>query len=463
AATGPGATTATASVPPSAPGPDTAPAAPAPAPLSRRGLLLRGGGIALGLAAAGAGVAYLTGGPERGPVRWSHELADVDVRNSDGPDLVVAGGRVHVGSGDYYRKPAAVHTFDLATGTRLWTHAFRQKWSRDTHFTVVGDTLLALTQHPDYPGGAVESMDAATGKRLWGNQSTESGEMRLDIHRPSGLLIHRSDNILAAKDARTGDSAWVNGDLAPTASSISWTVAGDLLLCSGGNAVHGRTGKVAWTRPDFSPLGDTAHTVGRTLLCYEKGTKEPVDLVGRSVDTGKVTWRSPFRSTKPDEFTVGAHQPLGELVSGASVLLPLPAGSRRRPTALNVHTGAPAWTYDRTYEEAGLADRASTGIPGGAFLLATADGPVCVDAADGAERWDAGGGSARPAGPYVQLTEMGTERLFQEWTRLRIVDARRGRTLWSGQFDGMTTRTPAASGKTAVVLDSGGTVYALRV
>ncbi|WP_372348196.1 PQQ-binding-like beta-propeller repeat protein [Streptomyces sp. KL116D] len=430
--------------------------------LSRRDLLVRGAGVTAVAVAGGAAAVYLTGGPGRDPVAWSQKIADVDVINSDSAGVVLADGRCHVAAGHYYKPTAALHTFDLATGKPLWKVSLGAAWARATRFAVVGGTLVAFTQDGDGDRGRLRAFDAATGKRRW-QRSVPNDRDALTVHRPGGLLIGDEDGRVSATDPRTGDERWAFDVSSPY--STSWILGGDLLLCSGGIAVAGSTGKKRWTRPDFSPYGDQALPMGDGLLCYEKGRTVPVDLVLRDAGTGKVRWRTPFQRTRPDEHVVGNIQPLEELVSDTTVFLPLPAGSRRKPTALDGLTGKPLWTYDRTYEELALRERATTAVAGG-FVLPTKDGPVCLAAADGKERWRAGTEDAQrisPVGKYVVLSGSKQARLFQRWSGVRIVGAERGRTLWAGDFDGSAIGDPAASGTTVVIVDSGGTVRALRI
>jgi serine/threonine-protein kinase len=427
--------------------------------MSRRSLLLGGAGVAAVVVAGGAAAMYLTGDPKRDPVAWSQKIADVDVINSDGPDVVLADGRCHVAAGHYYKETAALHTFDLATGKRLWKASLEAAWAREARFTVVGGTVLALTQDSDHKGGQVHAFDAATGERRW-QQSLPNSAMGLDVHRPSGLLISGEDGRVIGIDPRTGQQRWVTDVSSPY--DATWILAGDLILCSGGIAVLGKTGKTLWARSGFQPQGDLAQPLGEGLLCYEAGKTVPVDLVCRKADTGEVMWRSPFQQTKPDTLVAGAFQPLDELVSGTTVFLPLAAGSRRKPTALNGLTGERTWTYGRTYQEVDLKEQATTSVAGG-FVLSTGSGAVCLAAGDGTKRWHADTRRVQTAGKYALLSETGEARVFQHWTTVRIVEVEHGRTLWTGQFDSTAMSEPAASGDTVAVLDGGGTLWAVRV
>ncbi|WP_406170970.1 serine/threonine-protein kinase [Streptomyces canus] len=426
--------------------------------MSRRSLLRRGAGVAAVAVAGGAAAMYLTGDPKRDPVAWSQKIADVDVINSDGPDVVLADGRCHVAAGHYYKKTAALHTFDLATGKRLWRVSLDAAWARTARFTVVNGTVLALVQDNDEEGGRVYAFDAATGERWWQRPVSDSG-MGLAVHRPSGLLITGEGGSVIGIDPRTGDQRW--GIDVSSPYDATWILAGDLILCDGGIAILGKTGKELWIRSDFVPHADLAQPLGEGLLCYETGRTVPVDLVCRKADTGEVMWRSPFQKTKPD-FSSAAHQPLDELVSGTTVFLPLPAGSRRKPTALNGLTGERAWTYGSSYQEVALKDRATTSVAGG-FVLPTGSGPVCLAAADGTQRWHADTRRVQTTSTYALLSGTEQARVFQRWTSVRIVGVERGRTLWTGQFDSTAMSEPAASGDSIVVLDGSGTLWAIRV
>lgn len=144
------------------------------------------------------------------------------------------------------------------------------------------------------------------------------------------------------------------------------------------------------------------------------------------------------------------------------MFLPLAAGSRRKPTALNGLTGEQTWTYGSTYQEVGLRERATTSVPGG-FVLPTGSGPVCLAADDGTERWHADTQRVQTTSAYALLSGTEQARVFQRWTSVRIVGVEHGRTLWTGQFDSTAMSEPAASGNSIVVLDGSGTLWAVRV
>jgi serine/threonine-protein kinase len=284
--------------------------------------------------------------------------------------------------------------------------------------------------------------------------------MGLDVHRPSGLLISGEDGRVTGIDPRSGQERWAIDVSSPY--DATWILGGDLILCSGGTAVLGKSGEKLWTRSGFQPQGGLAQPLGEGLLCYEAGKTVPVDLVCRKADTGEVLWRSPFQKTKPDTLSNGALQPLDQLVSGTTVFLPLAAGSRRKPTALNGLTGEQSWTYGSTYQEADLKERATTSVAGG-FVLPTGSGTVCLAATDGARRWHADAQRVQTTSKYALLSDTRQVRVFQHWTSVRIVEVEHGRTLWTGQFDSTAMSEPASSSDSIVVLDGHGTLWAVRV
>lgn len=329
---------------------------------------------------------YLTGDPQRGPVAWSQKIADVDLINSDGPDVAVGDGR----------------------------------WQKPVSYSA----------------------------------------MRLDVHRPSGLLISGEDGYVTGIDPRTGSERWSIDASAPY--DAAWILAGDVILCSRGTVVLGTTGEKLWTHSAFQPQGHLAHPLGDGLLCYEAGRTVPVDLVCRSAHTGEVRWRTPFTTAKPDPYDADAFQPLEELVSDTTVFLPSAAGSRRKPTAVDGRTGEPRWTYGTTYDEVDLAYRGTRSVPGG-FILSTGSGTVCLATDNGRKRWHSETRNVHTTGAYALLSRTGQARVLQHWTSVRIVGVRHGRTLWSGQFDATAMSEPSVSGEQIVVLDGGGTLWALRV
>ncbi|RBM24373.1 hypothetical protein DEH69_00065 [Streptomyces sp. PT12] len=309
--------------------------------------------------------------------------------------------------------------------------------------------MLALTQGPDDSHLTLHHLDAASGERL-GHPSVPL-DAGLDLHGPSGLLLKAEDRLVSASDARTGDLRW-------TEDGDTFTAAGDLVLLDGGRALFGETGEQVWERPDLFPTGGPGLAVGEDILVYESGDNGP-DLVFRHADTGEAVWRGPFLRDEP-EFGAPL-PPLESLVADTTVLLPPLAGERERPTAVDALTGEPRWTYEGAYGEDGRV----ASVPG-AFVLSTGEATVCLAAADGAERWrdDAGDtGAVRTTDAFAVLYRTKDERVFRRWTTVRILDAEDGRERWTGQFDSTDVSAPATGDGLTVVLDQGGTVWALRV
>ncbi|GAB2925051.1 hypothetical protein GCM10022245_66950 [Streptomyces mayteni] len=448
--------TVTAAVSPTAAA--TVTAAPTRSGPTRRGLLLGGAGIATLAVAGGSAALYVTGDPGKGPVAWSRNIGDVDLLNTGGPDVVLADGRCHVAGGHGWKETAVLHTLDQAGGEPLWSAPLDAAWAGEPRFAVVDGTVLTLSRGPDEVGYAVHVFDAATGEPLLRRQ-VEINTTRLDVSRPSGLLITEEDGMVSGTDPRTGDLRWAVDVSSPYGSAF--LLAGDLVLSDWGKAVHGETGEELWEREDFSPMGDGGLVLGEGLLCYEAGETAAVDLVFRETRTGDVVWRSPFQESEP-ESVVGAFPPLGSLVSGTTVFLPSPVGDRRSATALDALTGEPKWTHDG----AGPSDGEAASVADG-FVLSTREGTVCLAADDGAERWrdEAGDtGAVRVSGPYALLYRTRGTRLFRRWTRVRILGADDGGEIWSGEFDSVHVGDPASRGEgdPVVVVDNTGTVWALR-
>ena len=414
--------------------------------VNRRDLLLGGAGLAVLAAGGGSAALYLTGAPRRGPVAWSRNIGGAET-------ALVADGRCHVAGVD--SDSAVLHGLDLASGEPLWSAALDGPWVTGTHLAVVDGTVLTLTALADYSSNVVRAFDAASGDQLW-QRPVALGTTRVDVHRPSGLLIMGEDTSVAGFDSRTGDSRW-GVDASPFGGYV---LAGDLVLFDGmGMAVLAATGDTRWERTDMYPRGDLGHALDTGILCYEVG-EAPVDLVFRDARTGAVEWRTPFQREEPEPY-VGAFRPIESLVSGTTVLLPPVEGDRERPTALDGLTGEPKWTHDGPYHP----DEPARSVAGG-FVLPAPEGRVCLAADDGTERWldEAEDTDAVWAtGDRALLYRTRRERLFRRWTTVRILDAEDGREAWSGAFDNHHVSPPASDGDLVVVVDGGGTVWALRV
>ncbi|WP_159037163.1 protein kinase domain-containing protein [Streptomyces specialis] len=431
-----------------------APAGPARrAGLGRRQLLLGGAGVAALAVAGGSAALYLTGDPGKGPVAWSRTIGDVDLLNTNGPDIVLADGRCHVAAG---AGSAVLHAVDLASGEPLWQAALDAPWAGGTRLAVADGIVLAAARNPDGVSDMLYGFDAAGGERLW-RRPIEDGTTGLDVYRPGGPLITSEERHVLGIDPRTGSSLW-GIDVSPYDGFVP---AGDLVLLPEGRAVLGETGEERWVRSDLFPKADRAHVLDEGFLCFEAGETAAVDLVLREAGAGDVLWRSPFRQDEP-EPSAGALPPVESLVSGSTVFMPLPAGDRDRPTALDARTGERKWTFGGAYPPDGQ-DGPVTSVPGG-FLLPTRDGTVCLAADDGTERWrdDAKNTQmVRTTGAYALLYRTADERLFQRWTTLRILGAENGRRVWTGQFDSDSVSDAAAGDDLIVVLDNGGTLWAL--
>ncbi|WP_326770721.1 serine/threonine-protein kinase (plasmid) [Streptomyces sp. NBC_01591] len=454
-------------VDPGGPSPDATtatsdPQPPRPPALTRRSALRWGAG-ALALGAAGTAAAvYLSEDPDKGPVAWSQAIGDAQKLDRNNPTFVVSGGRWYVASGD---DPVMVHAFDASHGKRLWKATQNaQNWNvgGSPQFAVAGPAAIVRTKQTAEPNPWIDAFDTADGSRLW---RRELDSQRWDVHRPSGLLVVAGEQGVIGVDPRTGRDRWrFDPDVSGEALSV-----GDLVI-SGGTALSGRTGKTVWRQPGFTAKGRLAHPLGRFFLCYEAGKHAATDLVCRSARTGDEVWRKPFND---NEERAGSAEPAWQaVVSGTTVFLPLAAGGRRRPTAVDAITGTVKWTYDGPYQRAsdygddGSVKRVAgvqgvLGVSGG-FALPTGEGTVCLDADNGRERWRCPDEGARLTGRYLLFTTS-RERLFTHWGRLRILDAGTARELWTGDFTTTFATDPQSGDGRVFIADKDSRLWALRI
>ncbi|MFJ2651489.1 PQQ-binding-like beta-propeller repeat protein [Streptomyces sp. NPDC087420] len=440
----------------------SAPEPPRPPALTRRGALRWGAGVvALGAVGTAAGL-YLTQEPGKGPVAWSQSVGDGQKLDRNDPTSIVSDGRWYVAGGN---DPVMVHAFDTARGKRLW-RAEQNGQSGSAgggpRFTVAGGAAILGTTQTDEPSPSLTAFDAAGGRRLWRHPLDSQS---WDVHRPSGLIVVAGENSVIGLDPRTGQDRW---SFRPDGPGEALGV-GDLVV-RGGTALSGRTGKTVWQQRGLVAKGRLAHSLGKFFLCYEAGKQAATDLVCRSAHTGDVVWRTPFNNNEEPAGSVGPTWQA--VVSGTTVFLPLAAGDRRGPTAVDAATGTVKWTYDGPYRQAseygddGSVKRVAgvqsvLGVAGG-FALPTGKGTVYLDADDGRERWHCAGESAGLTGGYLLFTTP-RDRLFTSWGRLRVLDARTGREVWSGDFDTTFAAAPQSGDGRVFVADKDGTLWALKI
>ncbi|TRO55606.1 protein kinase domain-containing protein [Streptomyces sp. IB201691-2A2] len=451
---------------PAQPSPDattaSVPEPPRPPGLTRRSALGWGGGV-LALGAAGTAAAvYLTEEPDKGPVAWSQNIGDAQKLDRNHPTSVVSGGRWFIASGD---APVMVHAFDAARGARLWkTTLSGQNWNVDgsPQFAVVGHAAIVKSKLKEEQSPWLDAFDTAGGRRLWRH---ELDSQSWDVHRSGGLVIVAGDGSVAGLDPRSGKDRWRFLTDTPGGALC----VGDLVV-SGDTALSARTGKTAWQQSGFSANGRLAHALGKFLLFYEVGEKAATDLVCRSAHTGDVVWRTPFNAA--EERAGSAERSWQAVISGTTIFLPLAAGDRRRPTAVDAATGKVKWTYDGPYRRASeYGDDGSVkqikGVQGvlgveGGFAVPTGRGTVCLNADDGRQRWHSSDEGAELIGKHVLFTTP-RERMFTQWRHTRIVDARTGREVWTGDFDTGLATLPQSTDGRVFIADMDGKLWALRI
>ncbi|MGY3681380.1 serine/threonine-protein kinase [Streptomyces sp. TE33382] len=431
-------------------------------PRTRRDALRLGAAVAV-LGAAGTGAAlYLTDDPDKGPLVWSRGIGDSQKLDGSDSAMAVGGGRWFVAAG---LGPVVVHAFDAARGTRLWKATVNGDYDYgdgSPRLAVVGGAVVVRTRPADGDGPRFDALDVDSGKLLW-RREPESGSWA--VHRPSGLLLVHSDTAVSGLDPRTGEERWqYTSDIPGSALP-----AGDLVLF-GDAALLGRTGKAVWRQAGFSPKGDLAHAPGKLLLCYENGRPAATDLVCRSARTGEVLWRTPFNDR--EEQTGTSRAAWEALVSGTTVFLPLAAGGRKEPTAVDVASGRVKWTYGGPYERAlefddGNEPKRVRGIRNvlavaGGFVLPTGERTVCLGTDDGKERWHSTKGRIDGTDTYVLISET-HKRLFTTWRRAHVLHAADGREVWAGEFANAFANEPAFTKGRGFVAEASGTLWALRL
>ncbi|WP_073733823.1 protein kinase domain-containing protein [Streptomyces sp. CB02488] len=447
--------------------PDT-PGAAGRTPLSRRGLLRRGAGVAAVAAVGVSAGVYLTGSPEHDPFAWSYDPGS-DGAGYDQP--VRSGGRCFVPAHD----SALIQAFDLNSGKHLWKRDLGLEWPLHGRSQAValdgGDTVIALAQLPEDLIPVLYALDGATGRTRWKLEAYDKDDRDLHV-LDRGLVLFGSDDPneqhITAFDARSGKERWRQSVSGPGGI----TTIGDLALV-GSTALDGATGRKLWTQPRMNLYSDLGTYVGAprgtddAVLFHEHGKKQRIDLVLRSARTGGEKWRIPLSEIRAVPGSDGSRSetPPAAPLSGTTLLLPRLEGERSSPTAIDVRTGKQKWAFKG---EAGAADRdlEPVSTPGG-FVLPTSDGAVCLGAEDGAERWRFKGGEdlrIDSAGDYTMIRHSHTARLFQQRQAVRVLLSADGRTLWQGEFKSSIRKSaPVASGRMLAFLDPQETLRAVRL
>ncbi|MFD7296420.1 PQQ-binding-like beta-propeller repeat protein [Streptomyces sp. NPDC059897] len=436
--------------------------------LSRRGLLLGGAGFAaVATAGISAGV-YLTADPGHDAFAWSHNLGE---RREGWDQPLLSGTRCFVPAHD----GAAIQAFELTGGKHLWKRDLGLEWplSGASQAAAVddGDTVLALVQLPQDRIAMLYVLDGATGRTRWKRELYDEDDYDLHVLDRSGLVLFGDGDpyrqTVTAFDARTGKERWTQqlDDSGPVEG------IGDMALV-GSTALDGATGKQLWDRPGmnlYTELGQRISGPQRTddaLLFHDKVTKKRIDLVLLGARTGTEKWRVPLSEVTPvAPNSLREEDPPAAPLSGTTLLLPRLKGERTRPTAIDVRTGKEKWTFKG---EAPTGDRAPDPVstPGG-FVLPTADGVVCLNAADGKERWRAEGGTdldIASAGAYTMVRHTRTARLLQSRRTVRVLRSADGRTLWKGEFTAsLGNSDPLATGRTLAFLDPQDNLRGIRL
>ncbi|MCD0448757.1 PQQ-binding-like beta-propeller repeat protein [Actinocorallia sp. API 0066] len=301
-------------------------------PVSRRGVLLGGVGLAVTAVAGGAWAAYArdrdTSGetlkPQAGPSAagdgqpvWTARLSEDYATLQWTGDLVLA----------LYKD---VEAFDPRDGRLVWSNGdhnafYPPKYLDGSVYTLSGNELSAL--------------DARTGEKLW----TTGIDVDVESPQPitSSVVIARGKDIRAhAFDAKTGDPLWTLGTKADPIY-VNRVVVDDVMLADTrfrktGNRYAGialSNGDPVWIRS------------GKLLACHTDGKRFYVldeDLKARALDprTGKELWASPSGMPK---YRAKENEPSYWLTIEAGLLV-ASSGTPNRLAVFDPATGRRPWS-----------------------------------------------------------------------------------------------------------------------
>ncbi|MFF7126854.1 MULTISPECIES: protein kinase domain-containing protein [unclassified Streptomyces] len=404
--------------------PSAAPAAPA-APMSRRRLLLTGGAVALGGAAAGAGAwawSRRSGAHEKQPVAspsnsllpkkkldsiWQIQVADPPYGTVPPAQPLVVGDLVTLVAG------TGLGGIDAGSGQVRWTSE-----QMEIHWQIAtdGERLVRMVAPPGSDGNAgkpggfpliLASVDMSTGTaaKPFAQLTDFNG-----VISQNQVLCTADGVVYAAGGRGKYDTYFV--------ASQSWSVF----------AVDISTGKKLWTgplpsRPDRTDRLHflTARVVGHNLVALQETNDGKVRIVVRDTRTGAVRWDKPFEGVAPDRVR-------GPLATDAQNLY-LGNGRLR---ALRLSDGAQVWDSQterpgRTYGPPAVKDGVVHAVEKGLGLVA-------LGSADGRVRWEEKGGAGTKA-DVSAAPVIGTDYAY----------SKRSSELWA--ID-LSSHTPTASYKT---------------
>ncbi|MEW1872769.1 PQQ-binding-like beta-propeller repeat protein [Streptomyces caelestis] len=297
------------------------------------------------------------------------------------PQLVVAKGQVLFGGGTG-DPTGEVVALCAADGTEMWRRTLPGK--QVSEIARSGDVAVAATQK------SVFGLSAATGEILWQTEVFQ-GRM-IEAHGETFILVHGNGDPFGATalDRKTGKVIW--SENIRGANSVEFRVAGDLVHMVGSRVVEqGQddgttlfvptrgevrtvstdTNRVQWART-LQPLDVDSSLVGNGFLYLPSGDR----LLALHGDTGKAAWSIPL--PEPEAPTVMVLHD-GLLIANFTI----PIDGAYPVLGLDAKTGKERWRLkaESTYEL----------IPGppGAVLANAGSKVVAIDTTVGEVIWSA--------------------------------------------------------------------------
>lgn len=383
------------------------------------------------------------------------------------PAQTASGEWTHVGGNPAHLAPNAAYSGAL---TRVWTANIGQGDSRKNR----------ISADPVVSGGRVFTLDAdatvtATGTNggtLWQADLTPASDRAGDasgggLAAGEGLLfVTTGFSELVALDPASGSVAWRQKFDTPVAGAPS--VAGGRVFAvtrdGAAWALGARDGKIAWQVPSVQGragvAGGSAPAVSADTVVFPFGTGQ---LLAVDIAAGTPKW-SGFAAGKRLGRAYAAYSDLtGEpVIAGQTVYAGSAAG---RMAALDMATGAPAWTADDG------AGNAVIVAGGSLFFVNDEDQLVRLDAATGEEIWrtdmpyftkdkdkkrrdiHAHYGPVLAGGRIITASSDGVIRAF---------DPASGKLVGSADLPGGAASAPAVAGGTLYVVSKSGQLHAFR-
>jgi outer membrane protein assembly factor BamB len=282
---------------------------------------------------------------------------------------------------------------------KLWRQAIGTAWSG---FTVVGN--LAVTQEQRGESEMVTAYELSSGRPVWSHADAAHYSTTIAGEGPRATPTIDRDRvytlgatgILNCLDLVTGELVWTRNILDENASHLNeWGMSGSplvvdnfVVVSAGGKngrslvAYNKSTGEFAWgggnDHVGYSSPGLATIAGVRQILIFNAG-----GIAAHAADTGKLLWNYPWPKGHP-------HVAMPVLLPGDRVLVTSGYGTGTELLQVRRDPGE-SWSASRIWKSPRLKAKFTNVVYRDGYIYGLDDGiMVCLDAADGEQKWKEG-------------------------------------------------------------------------